>query len=364
MPTVSEPPKPVGDPTIDITAGPSGALADPEKKSPLAIIPVMMPQTGEVRRFEDMGWGIRSLAFSPNGRWLAAGKNDRALLLLDVPEGGNLDFRDDLESLGQVTCVTFSPSGEQLLAAGGSGLIKVWDVKPTGRLAERSQYVGHNGGIRSIHVRSDGKFALSGGHDGSVHFWQLDTGKLVRAIEGLKGNLQAAHFDNATTALATDGQVLLRIDLKNGEIVQRFKLDNSAPHTAAFSSDGARLAVSEMYNLHVWDTRTGKKLGTCEDREIQWSAAFTPQTDRLVSGGSGRVSIWDLKTFFRVHQVEVAKGSGYVQCLAVAPDGQHVAAIPSSSGKSLQIFRITQQPGTELADAPAPTEPDTGAVSF
>ena len=360
-PAITEPPKPAGDPTIDITAGPSTTLATSTvQNSPLAKMPVMMPQTGEVRRFEDMGWGIDSLAFSPNGRWLAGGKSDSTLLLFDVPEGGNLDFRDNLESLDQVTSVAFSPNGQRLLAAGSSGLIKVFEVKSTGRLPERGQYVGHNNEIHSMHIRSDGKFVLSGGRDGRLHFWQLDTGRLVRAIEGLEEDLQAACFDDATTALATDGEVLLRIDLTSGEIVQRFKLGYSSPHAAAFSADGSRLVVSEMYNLHVWDTRTGRKLGTCEDRHIQWIVRFTPQGDRLVSGGDGCISVWDLSSFFRVQQVDVADGTGDVQSLAVAPDGQHVAAILSTSGEDLQVFRISQEPSSQLADIPEPSMP--GAV--
>jgi WD40 repeat protein len=358
-PAITAPPKPAGDPTIDITAGPSATLAaSATQNSPLAKMPVMMPQTGEVRRFEDMGWGIDSLAFSPNGRWLAGGKSDRTLLLFDVPEGGNLDFRDDLESLDQVTSLAFSPSGQRLLAAGSAGLIKVFEVKTTGRLVERGQYVGHNDEIHSMHVRSDGKFVLSGGRDGRLHFWQLDTGRLVRAIEGLEEDLQAACFDDATTALATDGEVLLRIDLTNGEIVQRFKLGYSSPHAAAFSPDGSRLVISEMYNLNVWDTRTGRKLGTCEDREIQWTVRFTPQGDRLVSGGGGCVSVWDLSSFFRVQQVQVSDGSGYVQSLAVAPDGQHVAAILSMAGQDLHVFRISQEPSSQLADTPEPPMPE------
>ena len=32
--------------------------------------------------------------------------------------------------------------------------------------------------------------------------------------------------------------------------------------------------------------------------------------------------------------------TGYVQCLAISPDSKHVAAIPSSAGQDLQVFRL------------------------
>ncbi|MHB8897338.1 MAG: caspase family protein [Thermoguttaceae bacterium] len=340
-PIVTQPPAPAGDPTIDITPGPPLAAAEAVgKKSPLDQLPVITSQTGEVRRFEDMRWGICSMDFSPNGKWLAAGKNDRALLLLDVANGATLDSREGLQDLGQVACVRFSPDGRRLLATGERGLIKVWEVKPAGRLEERGQYVGHNDQVQSIDIRPDGKFVLSGGKDRRLHFWQLETGRLVRAAGGLENPVAAVHFDDATTALATDGDTLLRIDLATGQVVRQFKLGLSAPHAAAFSPDARRLAVSVLYDVVVWDTRTGARLGVCESREIQWTVRFNPRTDQLLSGGSAQISAWDLKSFFRVHRVGLAQSIGYVQTLAIAPDGRHVAGTIAMAGQDIQVFRI------------------------
>lgn len=36
---------------------------------------------GEVRRFDDMGWGVESLAFSPDGRFLAVGQQDHTVVV-------------------------------------------------------------------------------------------------------------------------------------------------------------------------------------------------------------------------------------------------------------------------------------------
>jgi WD40 repeat protein len=89
----------------------------------------------------------------------------------------------------------------------------------------------------------------------------------------------------------------------------------------------------------MWDLRTGKELPKLEDSEIQWCAAFTPDGTRLVSGGSGKVNVWDVRKHRKIASIATA-GSGYIQTLAVSPDNQHVAAIPSSAGQDLQILRI------------------------
>lgn len=113
----------------------------------------------------------------------------------------------------------------------------------------------------------------------------------------------------------------------------------AAGQTAAFSDDGSLVAAGDLYTVRLWDVTTGKELPKLEDNEIQWSAAFTPDGARLVTGGTGKINIWDVGKQRKISSIDT-EGSGYVQCLAVSPDNLHVAAIPSSAGQDLQVFRI------------------------
>jgi mono/diheme cytochrome c family protein len=297
---------------------------------------------GEVLRFSDMGWGVQSLAYSPNGNFLAAGKSDRALQLFDAKEGAKLGVVDNLRDLQQVKPCLFSPDGSKLLASGRSGQVVIWDVSKEGLLKPSGQFVGHSKELNCLAISGDGRFAVSGGRDNVLRYWQIDSGKELGSFAGFKGAVKACHISsNGRNALATDGALLLLIDLKKGQATKQLQLTRSwsAGQAAAFSPDGHYVAAGESNAIRLWDLKTGKELPKLEDGEIQWCAAFTPDSTRLVSGGSGKINVWDVRKHRRTASIGTA-GSGYVKCLAVSPDNQHVAAIPSSSGQDLQIFSI------------------------
>ncbi len=301
---------------------------------------------GEVRRFNDLGWGVQSLAFSPNGNLLAAGKSDRALLLFDVNDGARLGNVDDLRNLGQVKACQFTPDGSKLLAGGYSGQILIWNVSKEGLMKPAGQFVGHSKELNCIAISSDSRFAVSGGRDNVLRYWQIDNGKELGSFPGFKGAIKACYLSsNGRNALATDGATLQLIDLKKGQVVKQSPLTRSwsAGHAAAFSPDGRFVAAGDSYSIRLWELKTGKELPKLEDNEIQWTAAFTPDSTRLISGGSGKVNVWDVRKQRKIHSLSTA-GSGYVQCLATSPDNKHVAAIPSSAGQDLQVLRI---PGAE-----------------
>ena len=74
-----------------------------------------------------------------------------------------------------------------------------------------------------------------------------------------------------------------------------------------------------------------------ESKEIQWSIAFSPDGSRLISGGSGKVNIWEVHKQQRV-ATQATAGTVYIQTLAISADGKLFAAIPSSAGQDLQVF--------------------------
>lgn len=293
---------------------------------------------GEARSFPDLGWGVKSLDFSPNGGLLAAGKNDRAVLIFDVSEGARKTIVPDLEQLGDVEVVAFTPDGKKLLAGGYKGLIMIWNVTKTGQLDPAGQFAGHSKSVTSIAISPDGKFVLSG-DEKRVRYWQLDNGKEVSAFEGFRRKVQACRISpDGRTGWATDGNSLITINFKTEKTLSN-QISKSSGQFSTISLDGSLLATGDSYDVRLWDIKNNRELGVLEEREIQWSGAFTPDNKRLITGGAGKVNVWDLKRKSRI-AAQATKGSYYVQCLAASPDNWHMAAIPGSAGQTLQVFRM------------------------
>lgn len=300
---------------------------------------------GEVRRFPDQGWAVKSLAFSPDGTILASGKMDRQLHLYDVAEENRIYANDKLENLDSVTPVRFTPDGKRLLTGGRSGEIVIWEVTSNKQLKQIGQFVGHTQEVIGLAISPDGKLAVSGGEDKRMRIWNIEDGREIRSFAGFEGEVKACFVskDNAT-AYATDGSAMLIVNLRDKSPEPRqAKLNGSwaAGQFAAFSPDGLTVAAGDGYDVRLWNLKTGKELPKLEDRDIQWSGAFTPDGGRLVTGASGKLNVWDIKSQRRIAVVPTA-GTGYIQTLAVSPDGLHVAAIPSSAGQTLQILKIVK----------------------
>ena len=299
---------------------------------------------GEVRRFPELGWGVTSLAFSPNGGFLAAGKMDEALLMFNVNEGSRQMSLEKLSQLRQVTACIFTPDGSKLLAGGYSGQILIWNVSKDGTLKEVGQFVGHSQEIDCIAVSSDGRFALSGSKEKKVRYWQIDTGKEQAAFGGFEGQLKACHIapGGGRTGLATDGETLLHLDLARGKATKTSKLSSSVSSLegAAISPDGTTVAVGDSKGVRLFSVRTGNELPKLEDNEMQWSAAFTPDGSRLITGGTSKVNVWDVRKQRKIASLPVGEGSAYIQNVATSADNKHIAAISRNAGQDLQVFRI------------------------
>jgi RNA polymerase sigma factor (sigma-70 family) len=176
-----------------------------------------------------------AVAISPDGGVLAtggrnAGRSD-PVVLWDLPTGNKL--RSLSGSMYQVFGLAFSPSGKSLAAVscGNSGfsppksarpeIIRLWEVR-TGKLHELD---GHAGGATSLAFSPDGKVLATGGHDGTLIWWDSASRKRLRKIKLVEdvyhhpkrsrigsGGIQALAFapDGKTLASANhDGTVRL-----------------------------------------------------------------------------------------------------------------------------------------------------------
>jgi eukaryotic-like serine/threonine-protein kinase len=117
---------------------------------------------------------VTSLAITPNGAWAASGHymGEIKLWNLDTQESIALEA----ESLGRAhrfsaLCVTFSPDGERLAAAGSDEVIRIWETA-SGKLLRTLRW--HAASIWGLAFSSDGQQLASTSTDGTARVWNIE----------------------------------------------------------------------------------------------------------------------------------------------------------------------------------------------
>lgn len=157
---------------------------------------------------------IYALAWSPDGKYIASALNGNAygynVQIWNATTGQHVLTYGPLytnpNNPNYITSVAWSPDGKYIASGGGDKHVYVWEAA-TGHLV--TTYKGHNSAISSIAWSPDGKYIASGSLDGTTQVWNPLTGKtLLTYTQGAYVNALAWSHDGTRIASAgTDVQI-------------------------------------------------------------------------------------------------------------------------------------------------------------
>lgn len=283
-------------------------------------------------QFPEQGWGIDALSFSPDSKFLYAGKI--GLKVFDVQRKREIDNHDRFEE-GDVVCIATSPDGRRVLTGMYSGKIILWEPDSRGQLTKVGQFVGHSSKVTAISVGPDNQTVLSG-ESKRARIWDLKTQRELHSLEFERDVSACRILPNGKAALASDGIGLTIVQLPGLNTWRHFDKLSSYSRSAALSLNGDRMAVANSSDLQLFDTQSANAGGKMKTEGVVWTTVFHPDDQHLLTGGRGKIAIWQIATSTKLAELDVP--SGYIQCLAISPDGKYVAAIPSSAGQTLSVF--------------------------
>ncbi|MEO0406160.1 MAG: NB-ARC domain-containing protein, partial [Cyanobacteria bacterium P01_A01_bin.135] len=323
----------------------------------------------------DEGW-VWSVAFSPDGKWLASATN-RAVKLWEVATGSCVCTLEGYSD--RVFSVAFSPDGNWLASGGEDRLIRVWQVK-TGQL--RHVLSGHTDEVRAVAFNPDqfsGLQIASISYDGTVRLWDAAEGSCLRVLKGHRDwGCDLAYSPDGQSLISGGSDGVLRLwHLQSGECTASFMYPQQiravafspdgqsvaasgddgtiwvwrrsqachqvmAGHSSwvaaiAFSPDGGSLASGgEDQSIKLWDSQTGRCLKTLQGHgDGVWSVAFSADGLRLASGSQDRVvRLWDADGLLK----QLRGHSSWIWSVAFHPDQCHL--LSASEDQTLRLWDI------------------------
>ncbi|KIK68449.1 hypothetical protein GYMLUDRAFT_215061 [Collybiopsis luxurians FD-317 M1] len=196
---------------------------------------------------------IYSLDFSADGRLIVSGSGDKTARIWDMIDGTSkvltINDPDSLNNDAGVTSVAISPNGQFVAAGSLDTVVRIWDVA-TGMLVERLR--GHRDSVYSVAFTPDGKGLVSGSLDKTLKYW--DVGALM--ANGVKGRKEGANGagpsgPNGSSALVKrDGD-------KQSQCTMNFMGHKDYVLSVAVSHDGHWVVSgSKDRGVQFWDSKT------------------------------------------------------------------------------------------------------------
>jgi WD40 repeat protein len=308
--------------------------------------------------------GVNDIAFSPDGRTLAAlGYQDGCISLWDVP-AGRLIRKWDADDADRCGEIVYSPCG-RLLAVGSNDGVRVWDPE-TGKLVR--QFADNRTLVHGIAFSPDGTLlAAALSIEGRVDVWALATGELVAAYKSDPHPLHGPnHFMRSDkfhgVAFSPDGRFIGAAGeysvyhesdgQEEASQLGKRLLDKFRSVSAAGGPDGKWYTEEPRGRVWCWERASGRLLAKLEGHEFPvGKVCFTPG-GRLVSRATdGAVWAWDVESGRRVAELAPSAGKTYLSAADFAADGRHAllsrpgvfAVLDLADGRETRRFQVPAQ---------------------
>jgi WD40 repeat protein len=316
---------------------------------------------------------LAALAVAPDGKTVATRGYDQSVRLWDLQSGRQLRLlnpsrlgiraRDGTTLFGSTyvspaSSLAFSPDGRSLAAADASGGARLWEVATGEEI-----HAGHAGPVTDVDFTTGGSALVSVGADHTLRKWRADTGAEIACFRLPPGAPDVALSPDGRLAAfsVAAGQVQLW-DVDAGQALRQFDVPaedafcvgSIGADSLAFSPDGKLLAKRARRGVvHLWEVASGRQRAVLTpekdpevisapagNRRVRFShdgsllAVLLPYSRR--SNTANGVAVWSLASGKRTCRIDCA--TAVTTPPAFSPDGRTLAL--GHDGGSISLWEV------------------------
>ena len=269
---------------------------------------------------------VRSLSYNSKGDKLYTAGSDGRIIVWDMnsDEGNHTTLQHNRNAINRTMAI--SPN-DKWLAIGTGNLVQLLELTST-----RSPILmkGHNADVWAIAFTSDSKYIITAGADSSIYKWDLGTQQptlITRTTSHIK--TIAVSADDSYIIGGTEGGKLIKWMVSGGGPEEVIDEDPQNPiYAVAISHDGGLIASGDLSGtVNIYDATSPEKTKiqslSGHDARIN-DLKFSPNDKRLASASfDGRIQLWDVDNM-NDQPIVLEDHSSWVWAMAFSPDSKYL----------------------------------------
>jgi WD40 repeat protein/tRNA A-37 threonylcarbamoyl transferase component Bud32 len=285
---------------------------------------------------------IRSVAWSPDGRFIASGSLDMLVQVWQpIWQDALIERVDTIVNYRghhkSVNALAWSPDGCCIASASLDGSVQIW-------LAEIGDFVRsynlHTDWVSAVAWSPDGRYLASGSLDDTVHIWEAATGEQVYVYQGHTDGIRALAWslDGLSIASGSWDETVHVWEAATGVVAAIYKGHSKTVNAVAWSPLGQSIASASVDGtVQVWDASSGEPVFTYRGHSDSVNTiAWSPDGRRIASGGrDNSVQIWSASTGNPLYTYSDLEG--WLMSIVWSPGGKHIAS--GSADNTVRVWR-------------------------
>lgn len=137
---------------------------------------------------------IRSVCFSPDGKFRATGAEDKQIRIWDIAKKRVRNVFDGHQQ--EIYSLDFSLDGRLIVSGSGDKTARIWDmVDGSSKVLTINDpdSLNNDAGVTSVAISPNGQLVAADGLDAVVRVWDVVTGLLVERLRGCGTAYTASH---------------------------------------------------------------------------------------------------------------------------------------------------------------------------
>ncbi|MBN1182951.1 MAG: WD40 repeat domain-containing protein [Bacteroidales bacterium] len=265
---------------------------------------------------------VNDVAFSPDGKYLVSGSDDKLMLLWDIEKESVIsEYPGEHQKFH---CVDFMSNGQKIIVGLGNK-IRIYD-REGGKPVVLS---GHSTFVWSFQMTADEKRGVSGSLDPGFWYWDLEKKQGITQLKGHEESTMAVAISKDGKYIASGSRDMnIKIwDAATQEVLHSFKAHTDNIYALEFTHDGKYLlSASRDGSVKLWNVETAEKIRTYNRHTKPiMDIAISPDGRHFLSASLDQtIRLWEISNGSCLYTY--IDHEGPVNTVKFSPDGKFFAS--------------------------------------